>query len=712
MRFVLRGAVQGVGFRPFVYRLATGLGLGGWVSNSSAGLVTEVEGAPNGVAEFAVRLFEEKPAPAVILTSESVHLAPEGSVEFVIQPSTETDEISAAVLPDLAVCAACLSEMRDPADRRYRYPFINCTLCGPRYTIVTDVPYDRPRTTMRAFPLCPACEKEYRDPADRRFHAQPVACPACGPSLSGPVAEAAAVLAGGGILAMKGIGGYHLFCDARNEEAVAELRRRKRREERPFALMMRNAGDVRHCCRMSDREAALLCSSAAPIVLLDRLPDANLAPSVAPGSPYLGVMLPYSPLHHLLLDAFPHPVVATSGNLSDEPIATAVPEAHDRLGGLAHAFLDHDRPIARPCDDSLERLSRGRPMLLRRARGYAPLPVYVSEDLPKVLAVGAHLKNTIAIALGRQVIVSQHVGDLETPEARQAFERAIEDLLRLYRFEPDLIACDLHPDYYSTRWARAQGLPVVSIQHHEAHVAACAAENGVREPYLGVAWDGTGFGHDGAIWGGEMFFATGGRMERFQWLRPFVLPGGEAAVKEGWRVAASLLHECGLPALDNTPPAILHMIERRIHCPVASSMGRLFDAVAALTGVARRNGFEGQAAMLLEERAQREAPDDDAYPLPNGDWRPLIRALVADPARAALRFHNALANWIVDAAAAASVTQVVLSGGTFQNRYLTERTASLLEARDVRVFTHQRVPPNDGGISLGQAVLCARHWKP
>jgi len=715
----LYGAVQGVGFRPFVYRLATEMGLGGWVLNSSQGLVVEADGTPDQLERFLARLAAEKPAAALVLAREVSYLAPAGFTRFEIVASDQAVERTAAVLPDLATCPECLAELFDPANRRFEYPFTNCTQCGPRYSIILDIPYDRPRTTMRGFTLCPACLGEYTDPADRRFHAQPNACPKCGPRLTMEIAAAAGEIARGGILALKGIGGFQLLADARSEETVARLRRLKHREEKPFALMMPSVAMVRQHCLVSAEEERVLTSAAAPIVLLRPVVQASacgLAPNVAHNSPYLGVMLPYSPLHHLLMRAFPFPLVATSGNASDEPIAIDNEEARRRLGGIADAFLMHDRPVARPCDDSVVRVARGRENVMRRARGYAPLPVRVERELPPVLAVGGHLKNTVAIGVGRQVFLSQHVGDLETPEARRAFENAIDDLCRLYRFKPELVACDLHPDYASTRWALASGLPVVRVQHHHAHAAACAAENAIRGPYLAVSWDGTGYGPDGTIWGGEIFLGEDGRFERVSHLRQFRLPGGEAAIKEGWRSEASLLYEIFGPEAV-ADPVLRRMIERGINAPLTSSVGRLFDAVASIAGVARVSRFEGQAAMLLE-RAIDGATIEEGYPLPErdgvADWAPLVEAARHDvssgagQASIAARFHNALADWIVAVAARIGVKQVTLSGGVFQNGYLVERAAALLESRGFTAFTHQRVPANDGGIALGQAVLSLR----
>ncbi len=730
LRVALYGAVQGVGFRPFVYRLATEMGLSGWVLNSSAGLIVEVDGAPDELERFLTRLEAERPAASVVLAREVSFLAPGGFTQFEIVASDQAAEKSAAVLPDLATCPQCLAELLDPANRRFGYPFTNCTQCGPRYTIILDIPYDRPRTTMRGFTLCPDCAREYANPSDRRFHAQPNACPRCGPRLSMEIAEAAREIVAGRILALKGIGGFQLLADARNQDVIARLRRLKRREEKPFALMMPSIEMVREHCVVSAEEERVLRSAAAPIVLLrpekggqtglsrsagqaSLSPFSALAPNVAHNSPYLGVMLPYSPLHHLLMRACPFPIVATSGNLSDEPIATENDEARRRLSGIADAFLMHDRPVARPCDDSVVRVARGRESVMRRARGYAPLPVRVDRELPAVLAVGGHLKNTVAIGVGRQVFLSQHVGDLDTPEARRAFANAIDDLCRLYQFKPELVACDLHPDYASTRWALDSGLPVLRVQHHHAHAAACAAENALRGPYLAVSWDGTGYGLDDTVWGGEIFLAEDGHFERVAHLRPFRLPGGEAAIKEGWRSEASLRYEVfGPQAVEDA--VLRRMIERGINAPLTSSVGRLFDAVASMAGVARESRFEGQAAMLLE-RAIDGANIGEAYPLEErdgvADWAPLVEAVLRDAERGepqaliAARFHNALAEWIAAAAARIGIRQVTLSGGVFQNAYLVERAVALLEAHGFEAYTHQRVPANDGGIALGQAVM-------
>lgn len=722
-RLLLYGAVQGVGFRPFVYRLANELGLRGMVQNSAAGAFVEVEGEPVVAEEFTARLHREKPPPCVILSMEVSELAPAGYAKFEIAPSSASETKSAVLLPDLATCPECLAEISDPSARRFGYAFTNCTNCGPRYTIIDSIPYDRPGTTMREFVMCRECESEYRNPHDRRFHAQPIACPQCGPHLNETVERAAERLAAGEILAVKGIGGFQLLCDAMSSNAVSNLRMRKRREEKPFAVMFPDVESLRRSCQLSDGEMAVLSSSAAPILLLRPTGKGELAPEVSMHSPFVGAMLPYSPLHHLLLRRLGRPVVATSGNLSDEPIAIRNEEAEHRLEGLADSFLLHDRPVARPCDDSVVRVTpAGREMVLRRARGYAPLPVCVPRELPRVLAVGGHLKNTVAIARGRQVFLSQHVGDLESVEAHRAFERAIVDLSRLYEFEPELVACDLHPDYLSTQYAEGLGLPLVRVQHHMAHVASCAAENEVPLPYLGVAWDGTGLGTDGAIWGSEFFLVSESGMDRVGHLRPFRLPGGDHAARDCRRVALALLEHCGLTGelglRDEDVARLKAMVSRGWNAPWTTSMGRLFDAVAALSGVAVANRYEGQAPMRLEAAVAGRVAD--AYPVvvDGGelDWRPVVDAVLRDResgvdcGEIAARFHETAARWVVAMAQARGLERVVLSGGVFQNAYLSGRVAELLVAAGFRVFAHQRVPPNDGGIALGQAVMAG--WNP
>jgi hydrogenase maturation protein HypF len=750
VRATIRGAVQGVGFRPFVYRLARQLELGGWVVNSPHGVVVEAEGPSDALRDFVLRLTQEKPPRASIHSLEFSFLDPVGLAAFAIRESEAGGAPTALVLPDIATCPDCLAEVQDPADRRHRYPFTNCVNCGPRFSIVQALPYDRPNTTMAGFAMCADCRAEYDDPSDRRFHAQPTACPACGPHLewwdpAGRVLAdrgealhaAAAAIRQGRIVAVKGLGGFHLMADARNDEAVRRLRARKHREEKPFALMYPSLGLLRAHCRVSALEERLLTSPEAPIVLLRR-DQAGIAPSVAPENPYLGAMLPYTPLHHLLLGDLEFPVVATSGNLSDEPICTDEREALTRLGSIAEMFLVHNRPIARHVDDSIARLLLDRELVLRRARGYAPLPVLLREPAPPALAVGAHLKNTVAVTVGRAAFLSQHIGDLETLEATQAFEQVIESFERLYRTRPDIVACDAHPDYASTHYAIARNGAPLRVQHHQAHVLACMAENDLTAPLLGVSWDGTGYGLDGTVWGGEFFQLTEAGFERFAHLYPFRLPGGEQAVREPRRAALGLLVEClgeacfgreDLPPVAAFPAAeralLQRMLLRGINSPLTSSAGRLFDGIAALLGLRLTTAFEGQAAMALEWSAD-DARTDAAYPCPVAaagpphlvDWRPMLQAILTDLAGGAPtaviagKFHNSLAETIVGVAQLAGETKVVLTGGCFQNRILTERTVHRLAAAGFAPYWHQRVPPNDGGIALGQILAVVRATGP
>ncbi|NBC16460.1 MAG: carbamoyltransferase HypF [Bacteroidetes bacterium] len=760
LRVVIRGAVQGVGFRPFVYRLATERGLAGWVCNGAEGVVIEVEGPGEVLREFLLRIEPEAPPRAFIQSLESAHLDPVGYEGFTIRPSTDGPKTT-LILPDVATCPDCLAEVLDPDDRRYRYPFTNCTHCGPRYSIIEALPYDRAHTSMRRFTMCPACQAEYDDPRDRRFHAQPNACPVCGPHLAlwtpdgttqsvrdAALVEAAEALQRGAIVAVKGLGGFHLMVDARDADAVRRLRDRKHREEKPFAVMMPSLDAVEAICHVSDREARLLRAPEAPIVLLDRRADADLAhAAIAPDAPTLGVMLPYTPLHHLLLRAVGGPVVATSGNRTDEPICIDEHEALRRLHGIADLFLVHDRPIVRHVDDSVARVVLGREMVLRRARGYAPLPVDLTPILdetprPTILAVGGHLKNTIALSVGPQAFVSQHIGDLETRPARDAFARVIDHLETLYDATPDHVACDQHPDYVSTQHARAQEVPVTAVQHHYAHVLAAMAENQLRPPVVGIAWDGTGYGTDGTVWGGEILRVTTDGFERAAHLHPFLLPGGEAAVKEPRRSALGLLHaldddrvfeDSALPTLqaftDGDLDLLRQMMRLGLRSPTTTSAGRLFDGVASLVGLRQQSRFEGQAAMLLEYAVDERAASD-GYPfqiapasdIPDAplvlDWRPMVWALLDDVraqqsvATIATRFHDTLVAMIVEAARRLDASRVVLTGGCFQNRYLTEATVHALRAAGVAPYWHQRIPPNDGGISLGQLVAALRPSAP
>ncbi len=767
LKIAVRGAVQGVGFRPFVHRLAAELGLAGWVNNSVEGVFIEAEGSRAGLEEFLARLQTEKPARSFIQSLESWWLDAAGYAGFEIRPSETGGGKTAIIMPDLATCPECLREIFDPRNRRHLYPFTNCTHCGPRFSIVESLPYDRANTSMKRFAMCPECEQEYRDPANRRFHAQPNACPKCGPHLelwdaAGAVIathheallQAANTVRAGKILALKGIGGFQLMAAARNEDAMRLLRERKQREEKPFAVMYPSLDAVRADCHVTNAEARLLVSPESPIVLLRRL--AARASSVAPGNPNLGVMLPYSPLHHLFMFELKFPVVATSGNLSDEPICIDEREALQRLRNIADVFLVHDRPIVRHIDDSVARVVLGREQVLRRARGYAPLPVRLTTGKPAtalgpdspILAVGGHLKNTVALAIGPQVFVSQHIGDLETVQSYEAFLGVINDFQRLYEAEPRVIASDGHPDYLSTQFAasfvaREAGRRGVAVQHHIAHVLACAAENELAPPVLGVSWDGTGHGLDGTIWGGEFFLLTESACRRLAHFRQFRLPGGERAVREPRRAALGLLYELkgesafaegGLPLMKSFAAGELAglqgMLKGGVNSPLTSSAGRLFDAVAALLGIRQVVRFEGQAAMELEF-AMGDVKTNEGYSFALDckektgadsmlvvDWGPTVRDILADLKREApaalisAKFHNALAEVIVAVARRAGQPQVALSGGCFQNRYLTERTAARLEQEGFRPYWHQRIPPNDGGIALGQIIATLMVAKP
>ena len=746
-RIVVHGAVQGVGFRPFIYREATALGLAGWVRNSAAGVTIEAEGRAVCIDELVNTIRHSPPAHARIAGVAVSDAIPQGRSGFAIQPSDNAGVRSAQVLPDLATCDACLTEMFDPSNRRYRYPFINCTQCGPRYSIVEGIPYDRSRTSMRHFTMCVDCQAEYDDPTDRRFHAEPNACPACGPRLalwdaSGTIlarddaALRAAVDAvrNGGIVAVKGVGGFHLVTHAYDDAAVRRLRTRKRREDKPFAVMFPTIAAVRASCLLDAAAELLLRGAARPIVLLRRS-GVPVAPSVAPANPRLGALLPYAPLHHLLMDALGFPIIATSGNVSDEPIVTDESDALHRLSGIADLFLIHDRPILRPIDDSVAQIVRGEPQLIRRARGYAPSPIPVGGVADGVLAFGGHLKSAVALTTPAGVVLSQHLGDLETPAARAAHGAALADVARLFDTQPRLAVRDLHPDYASSRAAESCGLPVVAIQHHVAHIAACLAEHGLVPPALGVAWDGTGYGSDGTVWGSEFLLVTEGGWRRVAHLRPFRLPGGEAVVREPRRAALGLLYEAfgetcfampELPPLAAFNPPELSvlrtMLTRGVNAPLASSMGRLFDAFAALCGIRQLSKYEGQAAMALEWAADGRAMNR-RYKFPMRDtgnegslmldWQPALEALLndrsagAEPGLISAALHRGLAAAIIEVAERFATRRVVLSGGCFQNTHLTEIAVAALHCAGLEPVWHRWVPPNDGGIALGQAVWAA-----
>jgi hydrogenase maturation protein HypF len=784
LRVKIQGAVQGVGFRPYVYRLACSLGLNGWVNNSPQGVVIEIEGSAAELESFLLRIEREKPPHSSIHSLQSTYMEPAGYPAFEIRRSEDTASKTAIILPDIAACPDCLREMSDPADRRYRYPFTNCTHCGPRFSIIEALPYDRPNTSMKVFDLCDECRAEYNDPADRRFHAQPNACSACGPHLElwagngnvlathdDALQRAADSIRAGRIIAVKGLGGFHLVVDARNDEAVQRLRRRKRREEKPLAIMVPSLDAAQQHCDVSPLEERLLRSAASPIVLMRRrqglaaaqsasddapndgavakplMPARHgaavtsdgqpVAESVAPDNPYLGVMLPYTPLHHLLMIELGFAIVATSGNLSDEPICIDETEAVGRLGAIADLFLVHNRPVVRHMDDSIARIVGGRDQILRRARGYAPLPFALPEEIPPALAVGAHLKDTVALSVGRHVFVSQHIGDLETDGAHRAFEKALDDLQRLYDAAPKTVLCDAHPDYLSTKYARWLGIPVQTVQHHLAHVLACMIDNELEPPLLGVSWDGTGYGPDGTVWGGEFFRVDEDHATRVAHLRTFPLPGGDQAVREPRRSALGLLFELGDDALFDRRDlpctevfsigemtALRTMMAKRINSPGTSSAGRLFDAVASLIGLRHTNLFEGQAAMALEHKLVGVSTEDKyRYRIREGndgsrahvvDWEPMVREIIEDwragvaPAVVSARFHNTLVEIIINIARMAGLANVVLTGGCFQNKYLTETSITRLEQIGLKPFWHQRTTPNDGGIALGQIAAALR----
>lgn len=737
-RWILSGTVQGVGFRPFIYGLATGLGLTGWVRNSREGLTVEVEGPPETLARFQSSLETEKPAHCVVSRMERVACAPENSTCFEIKASDASAAPGTGVLPDLATCPQCVAEIFDPTNRRHLYPFTNCTGCGPRFTIVESIPYDRSRTSMRHFQLCRKCREEYENPADRRFHAQPNACPECGPQLTfldshgrtllhghDALVETARQLAAGAVVAVKGLGGFHLMTPAEDAEAVRRLRARKQRPDKPLAVMFPSLIEARRNCLISSLEEQQLCSPAAPIVIVRsrrRLPR-----EIAPGTSEIGALLPYTPLHHLLLAELGAPVVVTSANPPGSPICIDEKTAPTALSGIADAFLSHHRPIVRHADDSVLRIVSNRPMLLRRARGFTPAPIALPGPIQPTLALGAAQKNCIALTVGAGVVISQHIGDLASCGNRQAREAVIADFNRLFGTQPVRTIGDLHPDDPPSHGGGAT--PRHTVQHHCAHVLGCMAENGLSPPVLGVAWDGNGYGADGSLWGGEFFRVTVGGVERVAHLHAFPLPGAEKAMREPRR--------CGLGALSvlfgdelftrfaQLPPVssfteadrrrLRTMLQRRLHSPLTTSAGRLFDAAASLLGLRQRSTFEGQAAMELEH-ALDGAISVGHYRMPLGmdgvlDWRPAFSGMLADRRRSTAqvsgKFHRTLVEGIVTVAKRFREKHVVLSGGCFQNRHLTEHAVHRLKEEGFRAFWHQHVPPNDGGIALGQIAAAA-----
>jgi len=757
LRIHITGIVQGVGFRPFVYGLATRFALKGWVRNTSAGVDIEVDGDKDVLDLFLKALRDEAP-PLSRIDELTASFGPaSGFSAFDIVHSEAIPSAFQPISPDVAICDDCLREMLDPNDRRYRYPFINCTNCGPRFTIIQDIPYDRPKTTMAPFVMCPDCEREYKDPLNRRFHAQPVACPVCGPQVTferlnvgmlassdEAITETQRALLKGEILAIKGLGGFHLACDATNAQAVSELRKRKLRVDKPFALMMPGVETIEQHCLVSESERELLISSARPIVLLKRKTESNIAHEVAPNQDWIGVMLPYTPLHHLLFTESMPPLVMTSGNLSEEPIATDNEEARSRLASLADAFLMHNRDIHIRCDDSVvrtfehsnvETLKPVNVYPIRRSRGYSPFPVKLPFEVPQILAAGSELKNTFCITNKNYAFLSHHIGDMENYETLKSYEQGVEHFERLFRVKPEAIVYDLHPNYLATRYAleraERENIPTIGVQHHHAHIAACMAEHGLdgSRSVIGVSFDGTGYGEDGAIWGGEFLVADYKSYQRMFHLEYFPLPGGDASIKKPARTALALLWSLGLDwderlesvkEFSETERNLLHtQLEKKINTPSTSSMGRLFDAVSALAGVRQAVNYEGQAAIEFEALVDSAEEEIYSFGLNQTEVqvRGVIQSLIKDvmagipTSKISARFHNGLAEGVRTVVGKMSqetgIREVALSGGVWQNITLLRRTLSLLENDGFEVYIHREVPTNDGGLSLGQAMIAA-----
>lgn len=767
----ITGVVQGVGFRPFVYNLAATLQLNGWVKNTSAGVEIEVDGEKDILDTFLQKLRDDAPALSRIDEFSASFRPANGFSSFDIIHSESIPSAFQPISPDVAICDDCLRELFDPSDRRYLYPFVNCTNCGPRFTIIKDIPYDRPFTTMADFPLCRDCEREYSDPTNRRFHAQPVACPKCGPKVwlelrktqyvirNDAIQRARTLLSQGHLLAIKGLGGFHLACDATNSTAVTELRARKLRVDKPFALMMPDLETVKQHCFVSDAEQELLQSTARPIVLLKRKPESTIAKEVAPNQNWLGIMLPYTPLHHLLFTNYPSPftaLVMTSGNLSEEPIAIDNDEARNRLSNLADAFLMHNRDIHIRCDDSVVRIFDDRPETvdhdpsstvhrpssiypLRRSRGYSPFPVKLPFEVPQILAAGSELKNTFCITNKSYAFLSHHVGDMENYETLKSFEQGVEHFERLFRVKPQAFACDMHPNYLATRYAleraERENLPIFNIQHHHAHVAACMAEHGFdgTHPVIGIAFDGTGYGEDGAIWGGEILVANYKSYQRSAHLEYFPLPGGDAAIKKPARTALALLWSLGLEWDERLAPVkefcaedlvtLRMQLEKKINTPMTSSIGRLFDAAAALAGGRQKVNYEGQAAIEFEALVDDAEGESYSFGLNQDrvEVRGVVEALIKDaaagihPSKISAKFHNGLADILRVATLRikrdSGINDVILSGGVWQNITLLRRTLALLDGEGFKVYIHKEVPTNDGGLSLGQAVIAAMRMR-
>lgn len=738
VKIIIHGAVQGVGFRPFVYRLAGELGIKGWIINSSQGVFIDAEGNNKTVNDFLTRLKTDKPKNSFIQSFEYSYLDPAGFEKFEIKESKESGAKTALVLPDISTCDDCIKEIFDPNDRRYLYPFTNCTNCGPRFSIIKSLPYDRANTTMSEFEMCPECNAEYTDPMNRRFHAEPIACPKCGPqvelwnrkgeiltSKNEAISIAAELLLKGMVIALKGIGGYQLIADARNSDAVKMLRTRKRRNEKPFALMFPNLDAVKQECELSEAEEKLLTSVESPIVLVKKKKGVTSILSIecATGNPYLGVMLPYSPLHHILMRKLNIPVIATSGNISEEPICIDETSSLEKLGCIADYFLVNNRKIMRHVDDSIARIISGREMIIRRARGYAPLPVQIEGLSKPVMAAGAHLKNTVALNKDSNVFISQHIGDLENVESISAFKNVINDFEKFYEITPVLNVCDLHPDYISTKYIKELGGNTLQVQHHWAHILSCMAENNIEGKVLGVSWDGTGYGTDGTIWGGEFLVPNGNNFKRAAHLKTFRLPGGEKAIHEIWRIGYALLYDVfrieAAKYINHDKKELViidQMLNKGINSPVTSSMGRLFDGVASILNIRQKVNFEAQGAMELEFAAELTESEMSTYNFDieyNSEimiinWHLILQEIVTDlnigisKNIISAKFHNTLTEIILSIAKKLKFERVILTGGCFQNKFLIEKSISKLQKNGYKVYWHQRVPTNDGGISLGQ----------
>ncbi|MCX5725884.1 MAG: carbamoyltransferase HypF [Candidatus Saganbacteria bacterium] len=736
-RIILKGIVQGVGYRPFVFDAAKKFGIAGYVSNTNSGVTIDAEAEEKDVLSFEELLRHKYPPKALLIEILMEELPLNGYKIFRVEESKPSEERSLLITPDLSLCKNCLNELFDPNDRRYLYPFITCTSCGPRSSIIKDTPYDRERTTMSTFPMCPECEKEYKDPANRRFHTEPNSCKDCGPKLTlykqekvikgDPIEEATKLIKQGEIVAIKGLGGFHLVCDAENDSAVKTLRERKGRDKKPFAIMSFDTDAVSEYCEISKEEQELLESQENPIVLLAKKKDSKISKHIAPDNNYLGVMLPYTPIHYLLLKDRSLTIVATSGNRSEEPIASNIEEARSELKGITEYFLDHDRDIFMRIDDSVAKVTDKKASVVRRARGYAPVPIILKKELKQVLAVGGELKNTFCLTKGRYAFLSQHIGDLKSIGSFDHFRETIGHFKKLFGINPEIIAHDLHPEYLSTKFAlEYENVKLVGIQHHHAHIASCMAENGVDEKVIGIAFDGIGYGTDGRMWGSEFLVADLRSFKRSAHLKYIEQPGGDKAAIESWRMAVSYLYRAGVETSlsgieKNKIDIIKSMMDKKINSPKTSGMGRLFDAVSSILDICHINTFEGQAAMELEAIAEEGIEDHYDYKIEriNGEFiidpSPIISGIMNEIKQCvpksvvSAKFHNTIAEIILKMCRLikdeTKLNKVALSGGCFQNKYLTEKTLKLLRANSFEVFTHSQVPCNDGGISLGQAVI-------